>query len=49
MTVSGHAIPHAVFLTTCGHGGGRCSPLSACGMGRAAGELGVRCERVWGR
>ena len=48
MTVSGHAIPLAVFLAACGHGVGRCSPLSACNMGRAAGEPGVRCGRVWG-
>ena len=49
MTASGHAIPLAVFVTASGHGGGRCSPLSASGMGCAAGEPGVRCGRVWGR
>ena len=31
-----------------GHGGGRCSPLSASGIGRAAGEPGVSCGRIWG-
>ena len=46
MTASGHAIPLAVFVTARGHGGGRCSPLSASGMGGAAGEPG---GRVWGR
>ena len=46
MTASGHAIPLAVFVTTSGHGGGRCSPLAARGMGFAAGEPGVRCGRV---
>ena len=45
MTVSGPAIPLAVFMTASGHGGGRCSPLSASGMGSAAGEPGVRCGR----
>ena len=49
MTASGHAIPLAVFVTANGHGGGRCSPLSASGMGCAAGEPGMRCGRVWGR
>ena len=49
MAGSGHAIPLAVFMTASGHGGGRCSPLSASGMGSAAGEPGVRCGRVWGR
>ena len=48
MTDSGPAIPLAVFMTASGHGGGRCSPLSASGMGSAAGEPGVRCGRVWG-
>ena len=32
-----------------GHGGGRCSPMSASGVGRAAGEPGVSCGRMWGR
>ena len=49
MTASGHTIPLAVFVTPSGHGGGCCSPLSASGMGCAAGEPGVRCGRVWGR
>ena len=49
MTASSHAIPLAVFVTASDHGGGRCSPLSASGMGYAAGEPGVRCGRVWGR
>ena len=49
MTDSGPAIPLAVFMTASGHGGGRCFPLSASGMGSAAGEPGVRCRRVWGR
>ena len=48
MAASGHAIPLAVFVTASGHGGGRCSPLSASGMGCATGEPGVRCGRVWG-
>ena len=47
MTDSSPAIPLAVFMTASGHGGGHCSPLSASGMGRAAGEPGVRCGRVW--
>ena len=41
------AIPLAVFVTASVHGSGRFSPLSARGMGRAAGEPGVRCGRVW--
>ena len=49
MTASGPAIPLAVFVAASGHGGGRCSPLSASGMGSAAGEPGVRCGRVSGR
>ena len=49
MTDSGSAIPLAVFMTASGNGGGCCSPLSASGMGSAAGEPGVRCGRVWGR
>ena len=49
MTASGPAIPLAVFVTASGHGGGRCSPLSASGMGWSAGEPDVRCWRVWGR
>ena len=49
MNASGHAIPLAVFVTASGHGGGRCSPLSASGRGCAAGESGVRCGRLWGR
>ena len=49
MTGSGPAIPLAVFVASIGHGGGRCSPLSASGLGSAAGEPGVRCRRVWGR
>ena len=49
MTDSGPAIPLAVFMTASGHGGGRCSPLSAGGMGSAAGEPDVRCGRVYGR
>ena len=49
MTDSGPAIPLAVFMTASGLGGGRCSPLSASGMGSAAGEPGVRCGGVWGR
>ena len=49
MTDSGPAIPLVVFMTASSHGGGRCSPLSASGMGSAAGEPGVRCGRVWGR
>ena len=49
MTASGPAIPLAIFMTASGHGSGRCSPLSASGMGSAAGEPGVRCGRVWGR
>ena len=43
------AIPLAVFVTASDHEGGRFSPLSGSGMGRAAGEPGVRCERVWGQ
>ena len=31
-----------------GHGGGCCSPLSASGIGRAAGEPGASCGRMWG-
>ena len=46
MTASGHAIPLAALVTSSGHGGGRYSPLSASGMGCAAGEPG---GRVWGR
>ena len=46
MTDSGPAIPLAVFMSASGHGGGRCSPLSASSMGNAAGEPG---GRVWGR
>ena len=46
MTDSGPAIPLAVFMTASNHGGGRCSPLSASGMGSAAGEPGMRCGRV---
>ena len=38
-----------MIVTASDHGGGRCSPLSASSMGRAAGEPGVRCGRVWGR
>ena len=49
MTASGPAIPLAVFVTASGHGGGCCSPLSASGIGSAAGEPGGRCGRVWGR
>ena len=49
MTDSSPAIPLAVFMTASGHGGGRCSPLSASGVESAAGEPGVRCGRVWGR
>ena len=49
MPASGPAIPLAVFVTASGHGGGRCSPLSASDMGSAAGEPGVICEKVWGR
>ena len=48
MTDSGPAIPLAVSVTASDHGGGRFSPLSASGMGRAAGEPGVSCGRVWG-
>ena len=36
-------------MSASGHGGGRCSPLSASGMGSAAGEPGMRCGREWGR
>ena len=49
MTASGPAIPLAVFVTASGHGGSRCPPLSASGMGSTAGGPGVRCGRVWGR
>ena len=49
VTVCSPAIPLAVFVTASGYGGSRCSPLSASGMGSAAGEPGVRCGRVWGR
>ena len=49
MTASGRAIPLAVFRDRQRCGGGRCSPVSASGMGSAAGEPGVRCGRVWGR
>ena len=49
MTDSGPAFPLAVFVTASGHGGGRCSSLSASGVGSAAGEPGVRGGRVWGR
>ena len=49
MTGSGPAIPLAVFMTASGHGGGRCSPLSASGMGSVAGKPGVRSGRVWGQ
>ena len=49
MTSSDPAIPLAVFVTANGHGGGRYSPLSASGMGSAAGEPVVSCRRVWGR
>ena len=49
MTASGPAIPLAVFVTASGYGGGRCSPLSASGMGSVAGEPGMRCGSVWGR
>ena len=49
MTACSPVIPLAVFMTSSGNGGGRCSPLSASGMGSAAGESGVRCSRVWGR
>ena len=48
MTASSNAIPLSVFMTASGHGGCRCSPLSASGMGCAAGEPGVRCRRAWG-
>ena len=48
MTASGPEILLAIFVTASGHGSGRCSPLSASGMGSAAGEPGVRCGRVWG-
>ena len=41
------AIPLAVFVTANDHESGRFSPLSASGMGRTAGEPGVRCRRVW--
>ena len=47
MTNSGPEIPLAVFMTASGHEGSHCSPLSASGMGSAAGEPGVRCGRVW--
>ena len=47
MTASGPAISLAVFMTASSHGGGRCSPLSASGMGSMAGKPGVRCGRVW--
>ena len=46
MTDSGPTIPLAVFVTASDHGGGGSSPLSASGMGRAAGEPGVSCGRV---
>ena len=36
-------------MTASGHGGGRCPPLSASGVGRAAGEPGMSCGRMWGR
>ena len=49
MTDGGPAIPLAVFVTASGYGVGRCSPMSASGMGSAAGKPGVRCRRVWGR
>ena len=47
MTASGSVILLADFVTASGHGSGRCSPLSASGIGNAAGEPGVRCGRVW--
>ena len=40
MTDSGPASLLAVFMTASDHGGGRCSPLSASGMGSAAGGMG---------
>ena len=49
MTANGRTIPLAVFVTASGHGSGRCSPLSASGMGSAAGEPDVKYGRVWGR
>ena len=49
MTAIGRAIPLAIFMTASGRGRGRCPPLSACGIGRVAGEPGVSggmmCER----
>ena len=47
VTGRGHAIPLAVFMSASGHGCGRFSPLSARCLGRAAGEPGVSCGRVW--
>ena len=40
---------HAAFVKGLGDRGGCCSPLSASGMGSAAGEPCVRCRRVGGR
>ena len=48
VTDSGPAILLAVFVTASDHGVGRLSPLSASGMGRAAGEPGVSCGRDMG-
>ena len=47
MTDRGPANPLSVFVTVSDHGRGHFSPLSAHGMGRAAGEPDVRCGRVW--
>ena len=44
VTGRGHSIPLDVFVTASGHGCGRFYPLSARGLGRAAGEPGVS---VW--
>ena len=47
VTGRGPATPLSVFVTASDHGSGSFSPLSARGMGGAAGEPGVRCGRVW--
>ena len=49
MTAIGRAIPLAIFMTASGRGRGRCPPLSACGIGRVAGEPGVSGGIMCGR
>ena len=40
--------PSPFFMTASVHGGGCCPPLSACGIGGAAGEPGRSGSRMWG-